>query len=313
MKEDIELGRDSEEAGVPSDLTCPACGGALRESRVGRFVVIEPMVAIGSFAPVPPDRWTLTASHRPQEAGQLLDRDVATGWSTGDRQQPGQWIALDLGGTETVARVDLLAIDWQEVPAGFRVEWSREGRQWHDAVTVATYWGPLFLSEGRPFLRVRRGRVQAIFPPVACRFLRIVQLGHSAHAWAARDLGRPVLSDMAASVSVIAVRTAAVVSSGSDRVECRLAGALPAPEALRQLDVYTRAEQAHPGVAGAAAAAADHDVVIVEQRDEAGAYRGCPAACRHCPLSQLGAGHGRLSSPRGSPAGRPTGRSRRPA
>lgn len=34
MKEEIELGDDPEEKGVPADLTCPACGGALRESRV---------------------------------------------------------------------------------------------------------------------------------------------------------------------------------------------------------------------------------------------------------------------------------------
>lgn len=34
MKEEIELGNDPEEQGVPSDLTCPACGGSLRESRI---------------------------------------------------------------------------------------------------------------------------------------------------------------------------------------------------------------------------------------------------------------------------------------
>lgn len=38
MKEEIELGDDPEEEGVPSDLTCPACGGSLRESRVETVV-----------------------------------------------------------------------------------------------------------------------------------------------------------------------------------------------------------------------------------------------------------------------------------
>jgi two-component system chemotaxis response regulator CheB len=38
MKEENDLGDDPEEEGVPSDLTCPACGGSLRESRVETVV-----------------------------------------------------------------------------------------------------------------------------------------------------------------------------------------------------------------------------------------------------------------------------------
>ncbi|HEX3129365.1 MAG TPA: chemotaxis protein CheB [Thermoanaerobaculia bacterium] len=34
MKTELEHGKDPEEKGVPSDLTCPECGGSLRESRV---------------------------------------------------------------------------------------------------------------------------------------------------------------------------------------------------------------------------------------------------------------------------------------
>ena len=51
------------------------------------------------------------------------------------------------------------------------------------------YWGPLFFSEHHPFLRVRRGRVQAIFPPVRARHLRIVQTASVPHhSWSAREL-----------------------------------------------------------------------------------------------------------------------------
>jgi two-component system chemotaxis response regulator CheB len=38
MKDENDRGQDPEEKGVPSDLTCPACGGSLRESRVGEVV-----------------------------------------------------------------------------------------------------------------------------------------------------------------------------------------------------------------------------------------------------------------------------------
>ena len=159
-----------------------------RESEVGGFVVLEPTLPPRGFAPIAPDGWTVTASHG-AAPHHLADRDVATGWSTGGPQVPGQWLAVDLGREEEVTRIDLLAIDWQDVPAGFRVEASADGRRWTSLVSVPRYWGPFFVSEFHPFLRVRRGRVQAVFPPVRTRFLRIVQTGASpAHPWSAREL-----------------------------------------------------------------------------------------------------------------------------
>ncbi|MFP5286516.1 MAG: chemotaxis protein CheB, partial [Thermoanaerobaculia bacterium] len=38
MREEVDLGDDPEAQGVPSDLTCPACGGSLREARVDSVV-----------------------------------------------------------------------------------------------------------------------------------------------------------------------------------------------------------------------------------------------------------------------------------
>ncbi len=174
----------------PMRETLRAAGQSVRETRIGRFVVLEasPRWPHG-FASVPPDRWTLSASHRSTDLGYLVDRDAGTRWSIGEHQQPGSWVQVDLGSDEDVARVDLLTLDWQEVPAGLRVEWSRDGQAWQEAVSVPRYWGPLFFSEQHPFLRVRRGRVQAAFDPVRARFLRIVQTGEAArHAWSAREL-----------------------------------------------------------------------------------------------------------------------------
>jgi hypothetical protein len=90
---------------------------------------------------------------------------------------------------QLVTRVDLLAIDWQELPGGFTVEVSADGRRWETVVTVPEYWGPLFFSEHHAFLKVRRGRVQAIFRPVRARHLRIVQTAAVRnHTWSAREL-----------------------------------------------------------------------------------------------------------------------------
>jgi hypothetical protein len=170
--------------------TLRGLGQSIRETRVGAFIVFEtsPASPMG-FAPIAPNAWKVSASHRESEVGHVMDRDAATGWSTGRWQAPGQWLAVDLGGEEDVARVDLLSIDWQEVPAELRVEWSRDGRSWQEAVSIRPYWGPMFVSERHPFLRVRRGRVQAVFRPVRARFLRLTQTGSApGHAWAAREL-----------------------------------------------------------------------------------------------------------------------------
>ena len=165
-------------------------GMGIRETRIGELLVLElePQFTT-AFVPLPRDRWTVTASHRAARSSDLVDGDAATSWDTGGEQTPGQWLAVDLGAPQLVARVDLLAIDWQDLPGGLRVEVSEDGQRWQTVVTVPEYWGPLFFSEHHPFLKVRRGRVQAIFPPVRARHLRLVQTASVRHhTWSAREL-----------------------------------------------------------------------------------------------------------------------------
>lgn len=163
---------------------------AVRETNVGglRVLQTEPRFAT-TFAPLPRSGWTITASHRAERAADLIDGDASTSWFTGEGHTPGQWVAVDLGAPELLTRVDLLAIDWQNVPAGLRVEVSDDGQRWETVSAVPEYWGPLFFSEHHPFLKVRRGRVQAIFPPVRARHLRVVQTASVPHhTWSAREL-----------------------------------------------------------------------------------------------------------------------------
>jgi hypothetical protein len=168
----------------------PGIGVGIRETAIGDLRVLEPEpLFTTTFVPLPRDRWTVTASHRTERSTDLLDGDAATSWDTGGEQTPGQWLAVDLGVPQLLTRVDLLAIDWQEMPGGLRVEVSHDGQRWETVVTVPEYWGPLFFSEHHPFLKVRRGRVQAIFPPVHARHLRLVQTASvRQHTWSAREL-----------------------------------------------------------------------------------------------------------------------------
>jgi hypothetical protein len=167
-----------------------AVGMEVRETRLGELLVLEAEPRFTTtFLPLARDRWSITASHRADRAPDLLDGDAATSWDTGGEQTPGQWLAVDLGAPELLTRVDLLAVDWQNVPGGYRVEVSLDGQRWETVVAVPVYWGPLFFSEHHPFLKVRRGRVQAIFPSVRARHVRLVQTASVRHrAWSAREL-----------------------------------------------------------------------------------------------------------------------------
>jgi hypothetical protein len=197
----VDYGRLVDAAVNPPIVSTQDAARALRESLRGigvdvretavagyRVLELEPRLST-TFVPLPRERWTITASHRPERAADLIDGDVATSWTTGLELMPEQWLEVDLGATERVARVDLLAIDWQDLPGGFRIEVSLDGSGWDTVATVSEYWGPLFFSEHHPFLRVRRGRVQAVFPPVRARRIRIVQTASVRyHIWSAREL-----------------------------------------------------------------------------------------------------------------------------
>jgi hypothetical protein len=182
-------------AGVPTvtdrfRASLRAIGVDVRETAVGGRRVLEPEPTFTTtFVPLPRSGWTATASDHSERAADLLDGDAASSWDTRRGQAPDQWLAVDLGAPQLVSRIDLLSIDWLWVPGGLRVDVSPDGQRWDTVRDVPEYWGPLFFSEHHAFLKVRRGRVQAIFPPVEIRHIRIAQTRTvSDRPWAAREL-----------------------------------------------------------------------------------------------------------------------------
>ena len=166
-----------------------ALGLEVHEAHVGDVHVLETEPRFTTtFVSLRRDRWTATASLGPEQVPDLLDGDAASGWNTGRPQTPGQWLTVNLGAPALVTRVDLLAIDWQNLPAGLSVEVSTDAHHWDTVTAVPDYWGPLFFSEHHAFLRARRGRVQAIFPPVLAQHVRLIQTGTEPRSWAGREL-----------------------------------------------------------------------------------------------------------------------------
>lgn len=71
-------------------------------------------------------------------AGNAVDDDATTRYSTGAPQQPGQYLQLDLGRTDPLRRLVLdTGVSTGDFPRGYTVATSRDGTQWTVAATGA--------------------------------------------------------------------------------------------------------------------------------------------------------------------------------
>jgi hypothetical protein len=167
-----------------------ALGREPRIDRVGAFEVFRYQGAgMGSYEAVSPRKWRLSARPHAEAAGCMIDREAATGWTTDGPQEPGQEIVVDLGGRERLGRMDLWSPLWQDMPHSFQLVGSPDGRNWQTLAEVLDYRGPFFSAGPHPFLKVRRGRVQLVFPPRDLRYLRFIQKGRSAgHSWSVHEI-----------------------------------------------------------------------------------------------------------------------------
>ncbi len=138
---------------------------------------------------LPDAGWRATASHYTETAAYALDRDAGTRWSSEQVQAPGMWYQLDLGRVATLTGLAWLPGGWQDVPAGFRVDLSTDGRTWETVSRVDPYGGPLAWGGTHPIQRVRRSRVEVRFPSIPARFLRLT-LTHASDRfwWTIREL-----------------------------------------------------------------------------------------------------------------------------
>jgi hypothetical protein len=138
---------------------------------------------------IPPTRWVVTASDRPERAQHAVDRDGSSAWDSGRPRQDGMWFQVDLGGVFDVSMVAWLPRGYQEVPLGFRLETSLDGAHWTVAGEVPTYYGPLYWSGGHPMGRVRAGRVEVRFASRPTSHLRLTHLGGDRRFhWTIREL-----------------------------------------------------------------------------------------------------------------------------
>jgi 4-amino-4-deoxy-L-arabinose transferase-like glycosyltransferase len=138
---------------------------------------------------LPRHLWTGTSNLNPSEVKNAFDGDVFTGWGTKGPQKKGTYFLLDLGRVETIGKISYIPASYADVPAGYQVAVSLDGRNWQVVASVSNYEYPIFWSGPTPMMKARHGRVETVFSPHPCRYLKISLLQDSADAhWSINEL-----------------------------------------------------------------------------------------------------------------------------
>lgn len=154
-----------------------AIGGGYRKSTLpgGYQIFSEFQSPPDRWIEIPRDQWKGSASENASQAPWAFDNDITTEWRA--PITPGSYYLLDLGKSERLGKVEYIPSSYREVPSGFRLEASPDGRTWKVLRQVNQYQGPFFWSEAHPMIKLRRGRVEMVFDPLWARYLKITLLG----------------------------------------------------------------------------------------------------------------------------------------
>lgn len=152
-------------------------GGSYKKDSVGPYVLFydlepppEPLKAINT------SKWKASSNYNPYEINKAFDRDIFTRWHT-IRQPPGAFFEIDLGRPYKLSKASILTGPFlTDMPRGYRIEVSRDGRLWRNKAELGGPPLPLIWRDGR--LRYEPlGIAAAILEPEEARYMRITIKG----------------------------------------------------------------------------------------------------------------------------------------
>ena len=138
--------------------------------RAATQVRVQPwtQAEISNLLPRPlPDRqlWKVSASDNAATAHLAIDGNLATRYTSGGPQHPGEWYQIELPAEAEVSGIELddqkCATDF---PRGYKVQVSQDGKAWGSPVAQGQRSGPV---------------TEIGFAPVKTRFVRITQTGYA--------------------------------------------------------------------------------------------------------------------------------------
>ena len=168
-----------------------AIGGSFRKvSAPGGYVVYTDFKPLyKTVRMIPRNLWTGTSNVNPSQVKNAFDGDIFTGWKTPGHQQKETYFLLDLGRVETVGKISYIPAVYYQVPAAYQVAVSSDGKNWQIVSQIQQVKSPTFWAGPIPMTKVRHGRVETVFPPHQCRFLKISLLQDSDNLkWSINEL-----------------------------------------------------------------------------------------------------------------------------
>ena len=157
---------------APDEDLVNGCPGRVDRGKAGCFDIGPdwPLDALYGAPAKLLDRsdWKIKASHHSDNTAAMADGNRATRWSTRQPQQPGQWIAIDLGQGALINSVEIDSTgSKQDYPVAWELEVSDDGTDWSvvsDSLSSAYVGGELVLIR---------------FPEVHTQHVRLTQTGES--------------------------------------------------------------------------------------------------------------------------------------
>jgi hypothetical protein len=143
---------------------------------------------VGVEAQLDPGLWKAFTLEGKDLGAVLHDGDLDTGFLTRGNNPDGQGLVIDLGREETVGGFSLIPRNYQEVPAGLKIETAGSIGPFRLVREVRNYAGPFYISGPNPFFMYRYPRIECYFEPQAVRYLRLTQLGKIRDDWPVREL-----------------------------------------------------------------------------------------------------------------------------
>ncbi len=162
-------------------------GGFQREQTPGVLQLYYDFQAPRKGSSLPRAAWKAYGNPNPEDAARAFDGDIRTGWSV--EQRPGAWFILDLGQETEFSGISWIPNHYREIPSGYGLSVSKDGKNWIEVIRVEKYLGPFFWSGSKPMIKIRRGRIEANFPPVSGRYLRLHLEGEDpSRRWSINEL-----------------------------------------------------------------------------------------------------------------------------
>lgn len=161
-----------------------------RNVQIGPFYIyynLKPLEYYGNM--LNPKRWKANSNYNNKNIGYAFDRNADTYWGTIINKTKGMYFELDLGSVNKIYKIALFNNGhWKNFPGEISLEISKDGKEW-EKVFVPRNPEPLFISGPRLYWHLEDGRIEFMFYPKECRFLKITQdIEDSQNPWEINEI-----------------------------------------------------------------------------------------------------------------------------